>query len=55
MNALTTPAAAVRGVTAALTLALFLAGCAPVEETIGQCEPGVEGISAAATVTPPGC
>ena len=55
MIELLTRVAAVRTMTATLALALALAACAPVEEAVGQCEPGVEDISAAATVTPPGC
>ncbi|MHC0054460.1 hypothetical protein [Actibacterium sp. D379-3] len=39
-----------------LVLALVVAGCAaPLKEEVGECEPGVAGISHAATVTPPGC
>lgn len=36
-------------------LALGLSACAPVEEEIGQCEPGVSDMSRMGDVTPPGC
>lgn len=40
---------------AALLAVMLMAACAQVEKDVGQCEPGVADLSAAATVTPPGC
>ena len=36
-------------------VAIGLSACTPMEEEIGQCEPGVGGISRMGDVTPPGC
>lgn len=44
-----------RAALAALGIAVLVAACAPVQDEVGQCEPGVDTISEMATVTPPGC
>ncbi|MCL7465034.1 hypothetical protein [Phaeovulum sp. NW3] len=44
-----------RAALAALGMAVLVAACAPVQDEVGQCEPGVDTISEMATVTPPGC
>ncbi|MFP1643331.1 hypothetical protein [Pontitalea aquivivens] len=44
-----------RAALATLGMAVLVAACAPVQDDVGQCEPGVETISEMATVTPPGC
>lgn len=46
--------AALKGLAAAVALAALIAGCAPLEEDVGQCEPGVEDIGRIADVAPPG-
>lgn len=55
MKRTTAVPSATRCFAALLALALIVAGCAPVEEEVGQCEPGVEGLSRMSDVTPPGC
>lgn len=41
---------------ALLALGLLLGGCAdPLEEKIGECEPGVSELSRADSAMPPGC
>ena len=38
-----------------LVMVFGVSACTTAEEEIGQCEPGVSGISRMGDVTPPGC